>query len=189
MCSTCLKDLSHVVIISYALAEWDTEPAVKYLVAKAAQRQWPVRPDGEVARVVQDAFALAFDANPAHVLALCDTAAPSDEEAMRTALHYVEQWRVARWSAQLNREKGVEPSSEDCFIEHARRLEAHPEHVRPRSLASGKPGAMRMGGTRWRQLWSGSYAALPSREVIPLAGIRQKAGHITGETSPLLFSG
>jgi hypothetical protein len=148
---------------------------VKFLVGKAAQRRWPTRSTAEIVRIVEDTFSAAFDESPDQVTALCDTEEPLDEHAMRAALHYVEQWRVTVWVAQQNRDKGVEPPSEDCFVEHARRLEAYPEEVRPRSLASGTASAQRMRGSRWRRLWSGSYAALPSHDAVPRNEVLEKA--------------
>ena len=84
-----------MVIICYYHADFATEPAVKFLQGRAAQRGWPPRPTAEVARMVEDVFAEAFDADPGDFLVpLCDTGGPLDDGAMRLALKYVSEWRV-----------------------------------------------------------------------------------------------
>ena len=140
-----------MAIICYYHADFATEPAVKFLAGRAAQRGWPPRPAAEVARMVEDVFAETFDADPGHFLvSLCNTGDPLDEGAMRLALKYVSEWRVGAWSAVQNRTKGVEPPTVDCAVEHGRLLEAYPERVRPQGLASGSANAARMRGSRWR---------------------------------------
>ena len=140
-----------MVVICYVLADWHTEPAVKFLTGRAAQRTWPARPPAEVSKIVEDTFAEAFDADPEYVIqSLCNTDAPHDEAAMRQALKYVSEWHTGAWTAVQNRTKGVEVPTEDCFVQQARELEAYPESVRPRALGSGSANAARMRGSRWR---------------------------------------
>lgn len=149
---------------------------MKYLAGRAAQRKWPKRPSEEVARIVEDTFAEAFDADATYVIgSLCNADEPDDEAAMRLALKYVSEWRAGVWSAAQNRSKGVEPPTQDCAVEQGRFLERFPENVRPEGLGSGSDGAARMRGSRWRSLWGGGFGVLPSHDVIPLDEMMGKA--------------
>ena len=125
---------------------------------------------------MEDVFGEAFDADPGFVVgSLCDLDAPHDAAAMRLALKYLSEWRVSAWAAVQNRTKGVEPPTEDCFLEHERVLETFPESVRPQALDRGSANAARMRGSRWRWLWGGSFAKLPSHDVLPVAEMWEKA--------------
>ena len=95
-----------MVVICYVLADWHTEPAVKFLTGRAAQRTWPARPPAEVSKIVEDTFAEAFDADPEYVIqSLCNTDAPHDEAAMRQALFCLK--RVLKLETRLVMAKHV----------------------------------------------------------------------------------
>ena len=163
--SISVKDLRRVAIICHVLADYKSDPAVVFLNGKAAQRKWPKRPSEEVARLVEDTFAAAFDDDSAHVVSLCNEDEPLDAEAMRVALNYVEKWRVGEWAAGQNRTKGAAPLTAQCAAEHERRLEVYSDEVRPRSLAAGSANTARKAGSRWRVMWSGAYRMLPPHEL------------------------
>ena len=99
----CAEELKRIAIICYVLAEWRVEPAVAFLNAKAVHKRWPARSETEVATLVEDTWLAAVEDDIDRVGALTSTEAPLDVVAMRTALHYVEQWRVGAWVALSGR--------------------------------------------------------------------------------------
>ena len=97
----------HVVLIIFDLAQADLEPNATYLRALARERHWEDKSDAECRAIVEDVFleATASAAGLESYAALVDASAPSDADAMRSALRYVEEWRVVVWAREQNLDK------------------------------------------------------------------------------------
>ncbi len=170
--------LRNPVFIAYALADWDPEPAAKFLMAKAEQYHWPQRPVAEIVRLIEDAF-MAFtesDAGRSELLGLIDLAAPADAVALRSALRYVEEWRVVMWARRQNSLKGLRPSS-DLLLSYAeRRRQELQASVDFPSCGTIAEGAGRKWVHRLRQRWGGRRGTFRVREVLSLDEMRDKVG-------------
>lgn len=155
-------------LLVYTLAECSVEPAVVYVSSEAARRGWPVRTEAEIARMVEDLFLAADDDE---IESFHDQATPSDPDAMRAALAWVEQWRLRPW-AESNNRLGIHPDTRLAIETYEARRAALPADLRPR-LWLGTPGA-RKRGTRWRERWGGRDGSLRPRDVAPLPQLRER---------------
>ena len=166
-----------VALIIYTLARGDTEPAVVFLRAQGRKRGWPPKEDDEIADVAVWAF---IEAEDTFLVDLTDVDAPSDAEAMRVALDYVEQWRVSREALEHNVARGVAPGSASMFQRFEARRQELLEAVRPyaRGLSAQAKGRSFM--KRFRRRWGGRYGALRVREQVPLQLLQSKARWLGG---------
>jgi hypothetical protein len=168
------QEYRRVVLICYYLADWDVAPAVKFLNGKAPKRRWPALAEEEVGRIVENVY-LAETTTVEHVLALSDMDDPLCPEALREALHYVEQWRVAKWVTEQNCTRGTEPPTDECAVQHERLIAGIPIGLKPRSIGCGSGGTARKSGSRWRALWAGTFSELPPRVAVPIGEMHSKA--------------
>ena len=156
----------------FMLADYDTEPAVNYLAARARERHWPPRAAEVLATLVEDLF-LETDAND--LAALVDTSSADDAAALFVATKCVEEWRVVVWARGLNAAKGVAPSTESMLHQaEARRLEL-PEAARgPPRGAVGESRARRW-VARLRRRWAGRFGRVRVRDDLQPSEIQNKA--------------
>ncbi len=106
---------------------------------------------------------------------LTDMHAPSDTAAMKAALIYVEQLQLARWTARLNAEQGVAPSTESVLQRFEERRCQIPLGVRPPCVGTGAETKARMWASAWRRRWGGKHGRIRVRENVPAAELHSKA--------------
>ena len=159
-------------LIMFMLADYDTEPAVNYLAARARERQWPPRAAEVLATLVEDLF---LQAHANELVALADASNADGPAALSVATKCVEEWRVVVWVRGLNAAKGVAPSTESVLHQaEARRLEL-PEAARgPPRGAVGESRAR-----RWvallRRRWAGRFGRVRVRDDLQPSQIQRKA--------------
>ena len=127
------EPIRRAALAMYSLAGYNVEPAMRYLHACQRQHHWPAKSDDEVARIVEDLF---LAADEAEVDALVDTENPLDATALRCALRYVEEWAVVVDSRRLNTHRGIAPSSEAVLEQLESNRQKAPQLLRgpPRSF-------------------------------------------------------
>ena len=172
-------EVRDVTMIAFALAQYDPEPAVKYLRNVAMQRHWPKKSDAEVARLIDDCFddATGSDAAMDALAKLADPTDPTNAAAMRAAMVYVEEWRVVTWARLQAVRKGLAVST-DLLLHQVETLRAKcPEAARlpPRGPSAGNRG--RQWACRLRRRWGGRYGKFKVREIVPPPEMRSKAPH------------
>ena len=70
------------------------------------------------------------------IVDISDVQEPADVEAMKVAVEYVEQWRLAQWTKVANVAQGVAHSAERVLEQAAKRRALIPELVRLRDLVT-----------------------------------------------------
>ena len=165
--------LQRVVLIIYALAAYEAEPAVKYLATRGRVHHWPEKTEEDLEAMVGDLF-LAVDEH--ELAALADPESPLDKDAFRAALGFVEQWRLFAWSRALNHNQGVAPSCGSVLERYDGRLGLVPAEVRPALLGVARECKARMWALRWRRRWGGRHSKIRVRNDVPLEELRAKAG-------------
>ena len=168
-----------VVLIAYGLAEYDTEASAMYLAALGRQKGWPPKPDMALTRVVEDEF-LVVDEH--EFAALVDIGDPVDLPAMRAAIAFVAEWRVAVWARRWVLSTGATvPTATVLRFYHAN-CSLLPEELRPSFRgAVGEKRARKWVG-RWRTRWGGFYGKVPIREPLDAEGALAKATDATRES-------
>ena len=161
-----------IALIIYHMAYGVAEPVVVYLRAEARRRHWPAMDDDDIANLVVSAF---YEADCELLIDLTDVDAPSDAGAMRIALDYIEQWRVAKETEGHNLARGVAPSTASVLQRFEERRHALPDAVRPRPRGLSAQAKGRRFASRWRSRWAGRYGALRTREAVPLPLLQNKA--------------
>ena len=103
------EPMKRTVLAMHYLADYDPEPAVRYLQARSRQHQWrPRKSDDEVATIVENLFLSTDEGVGA---ALSDLTSPENADVRRKALKEVEEWRVVKWTRGCNEQTSVSPSS------------------------------------------------------------------------------
>ena len=143
-----------VVLIAHGLSEYDVEAPAMYLAALGRQRGWPPRSEAELARVVEDEF-LAVDEQD--FAALLDFHNPADAPALRAAIAFVEEWRVAVWARRVFLKTGsAVPTAAVLRRFHANRRLV-PADLRPPALGTVDEERARKWVGRWRTRWGGAF--------------------------------
>lgn len=173
------ESMRRTALIAYALADYRVEPAVRFLIASGRQRHWPDKTEEELATLVEGHF---LDVDETELAAITDMEDPADGQAMKAALPYVEQWRLAEWATRLNTDKGVAPSTEALLHQlEAQRL-ALPGPVRPEARGTVVDPSARVWASSFRRRWGARYGRIRIREHVPLEEMMLKAG--SGNSCP-----
>ena len=165
------ESMVRVVTIIYMLTEGVPDPGVVFLKQQGLVHHWSAKTDDELEAIVVNAFIVA---DRDDITALCDMDTPRDAASLATAVRFVEEWRVVAWSVTSNR-KGVTPLTSSTLDHFEQRRMELPELVRPDPWGTTASGVSRKKATRWRKRWGGRFARLSTREVVPVADMRQKA--------------
>ena len=170
-------EVKNAALITYALTQFENEPVVKYLGSVGRQCHWPAKTEAELVRIADDCFASAVgdDVGLDMLAQLTDTDAPSDAGAMRTALAYVEEWRVVEWARAQAVQKGVAVSTDLLLHQAESRRAQLPEATRLPPRGSSADSRGRQWAYRLRQRWGGRHGKFKVREVVPLPEMREKA--------------
>ena len=165
--------VAHTALIIYVEAGYVVEPATTFLANSGRQRHWPTKSEEELAEMVENLFLEVDDMDEfANLTSKCE---PSDPEAMRKAIAYVEQWRLATWVTGLNSAHGVAPTTDSVLQrKEAMRLQL-PEDVRPQAVGSSSDAKARVWCRRWRLRWGARHARVRIREDVSLEEKRTKA--------------
>ena len=166
------NSLGRATLILYDLGEYRADAAVAFVLSAAARRRWEPRPEAEVRSLVSDLF---LEVDPDSYAGLCDVANPTDEDAMRAALRFWEEWSLTAFTKDANRRKGVAPSADTLLQRLEERRLRLPEAVRPPSWGSVAHAGARMRLTRWRRRWNGRHGKIRTRDDIPVQEMRDKA--------------
>jgi len=164
--------VTHTTLIIYSLSGYVADPAVTFLANCGRQRHWAPKEHGWLRRLVEDVFSQA-DAD--HIATLVDLDNPADVDALRDALSYVEQWRLAEWGKTLNNQQGVAPSTDAVLTRLFANHQRLPEAVRPRDVGDVGKGSARKWAQRWRRRWGAYYGSIGTRQEIPVDEMRAKA--------------
>ena len=161
-----------VALILYDLAGYSNKAAVAFLNKTAAKRKWEARPLAEVSDQVGELF---LQADLAEYAGLVDVANPTDQDAMRVALRFWEEWSLTEWTKQANQDKGVAPRADSLLQRLEERRQRLPEAVQPPAKGSVSEPRARMRLTRWRRRWGGKHGAIRARDDLPVEEMRGKA--------------
>ena len=126
---------------------YSARPAAKYLLSSGRRRHWPQKSEEELEEMVESLF-MKCDVD--ELADLADTQNPKDMTAMRAALPYVEQWRLAKWATQVNVQQGVAPSTESVLQQYEAQRQQLPEAVRPRAVGVPAQNSARVWAHAWR---------------------------------------
>ncbi len=151
---------------------YSARPAAKYLLSSGRRRHWPQKSEEELEEMVESLF-MKCDVD--ELADLADTQNPKDMTAMRAALPYVEQWRLAKWATQVNVQQGVAPSTESVLQQYEAQRQQLPEAVRPRAVGVPAQNSARVWAHAWRRRWGGKHGRIRVREQIPVEELRSKA--------------
>lgn len=153
------EEMRRAVLAMYMRAGWSTEPAVRYLRARALEHHWPAKTEAELSAMVED---LMMHADPEEVDALANTSDPSHPEALRVACKYVHEWKVVDWSRRVTLEKGEAPSTRRMLQQAEADREELPERFRPGEIGTSVDRRGKRWARRLRQRWGGRVAAVPT---------------------------
>ena len=108
------------------------------------------------------------------IVDISDVQEPADVEAMKVAVEYVEQWRLAQWTEGVNVAQGVAPGTEKVLEQAAKRRALLPELVRPRDLGTASETASRIWAPAWRRRCGGRVGRIRIRDDVPVADLQNK---------------
>ena len=165
----------NTVLIVYTLTDYTGTPAARYLWTCGRKHRWPEKTWQELEVLAEDTF---LEVDPDELAALGDMEEPSDVEAMKAALVFVEDWKLAKWTADMNRNHGVAPSTESVLQKFEEQRVALPEAVRPPSRGSAANSRDRVWVAGWRIRWGGQHARIRVREDIPTEELRSKVAQM-----------
>lgn len=175
------KWLTDVVLILYALAGYDAWLAKTFLTRAAAKRRWTPQTDDALQRIVEDAF-LAVDVDA--LAGLVDMNSPTNKLAMKTAVKFFEEGRLAAWVTNLNQTKGVAPSSESVLRQYECNCSCVPAEVRPPRVGVSASARARVWAQRWRERWGFRHGVIRPREDVAALELQGKVRLRFGPTLP-----
>ena len=160
------------VLAIHYLADYDPEPAVRYLQARSRQHQWrPRMSDEDAASMVENLY---ISSDGGEGAALADSASPADAGVHREALKVVEEWKVVRWGRQCITEASVAPSSASMLDRLEENRMKIPVASRPQTAGNVSMSSARSRMHRIRSRWGGRLRATPAGErVEPAEAIGQ----------------
>ena len=172
--------LKDVLLILYDVAGYDATPAQLYLEKAARERGWPPKTSAERTVVVEDAFVAAADGDANRLAGVVDLAHPTNLSAMKAAIKFHEEWRLAEWVRRPNQTRGVAPPTSLVLGRYDENVGQLPEVVRPAFAGCAAATKARMWARRWRQRWGARHGAIRAREDVPVQEIRDKVMNLLG---------
>ena len=153
------EPMRRTVLAIHYLADYDPEPAVRYLQARSRQHQWrPRKSDEEVATIVENLFMSSDEGEGA---ALSDLTSPESADVCRKALKDTEEWRVVKWARACNEQTSVAPSSAHMLDRMEENRLNVPEASRLQPAGNVSMSSARSRVHRIRKRWGGSCRATP----------------------------
>ena len=164
--------LRRTTLIIYGLSDYVVDPAVKFLTNTGKQRHWPARSEDALRGITEELF---LNTDPDEFAALVDTTNPLDPSAMQAALRVVREWRLLKWTGDLNYDKGVAPTTDAVLHQLEQERLRLPEAVRPDPMGDVEHARARQWARRWRARWGVRYGQIHVREAVALEDMRSKA--------------
>ena len=87
-----------------------------------------------------------------------------------------EEWGLKEWAEDLNRRRGLAPSTAAVLQEKERRRARVSAAVQPSAWGTAEGARGRMRATRWRRRWGGRFGSIRKREDVTPEELRAKAG-------------
>ena len=160
------------VLIIYALADYNTAPAIVFLRNSGRARHWPHKADEDLHAMVEDCF---MRADVDDLADLANEADPQDPAAMHVALRYVGEWRLVQWGTRLNLERAIAPTT-SMIVQRADELGVRlPGEVNLSSFLSRPSRPARDWARLFRKRWNARLGKPKVREVLLATEIQQKA--------------
>ena len=166
--------MSHVVLIAYALCDYQSPAAIRYLVVAGRKRGWPEKSESELQELVESMF---LECDTEVFTDLADKAHPSDPQAFQVAAQHSEEWKMAAYVRDQNVRLGLAPSTESLLHRWGSRRAAYPEASGPADFGTVVEPKARKRMQRWRGRWGAQIGTVRLREELPLGESRSKAGH------------
>ena len=82
----------HVVLITYALCDYQSPAAIRFLAVTGRKRSWPEKSESELQDLVDTVF---LECDMEEFTELRDRANPLDPEAFKVAAQHTEEWKMA----------------------------------------------------------------------------------------------
>ena len=162
----------NVAMVIYNMAEYQTAPVVKFLQQTARRRQWPVKAEEDLVRIIEDVL---LESDAAEVVAMADLQDPQDPSVATEALKYIHEWRAVVHVQDMNERLGLAPSTENILQKlEANRL-AIPEPLRPPCRGTAAEAAARNWAFRFRVRSGARYGKIRICDGISLAEMQEKA--------------
>jgi hypothetical protein len=162
----------HVVLIAYALCEYKTPAAIKFLMVTGRKRRWPEKHESELQELVENAF-LQCDLD--ELADLSDKENPTHPEAFAAAARYSEEWTMAVFVEEQNMRLGLAPSTEFLLDRWRQRRLMYPEASRPLDPGLVVESKARKWAHRWRIRWGARHGRIRVRDEVPTEEARTKA--------------
>ena len=164
--------LRHVVVDVYVLGGYSAVPAGCYLARAAARRCWEAKSEEDLQTIVEDAF---LETGDQELELLTNEDNSTDQSALREAVRFLEEWRLAGWAKALNERQGVAATTDSTLRRYEYARLQLPESVQPRGAGPVTQSRGREWARRWRKRWGASYGYLRVREDVSADEIQEKA--------------
>ena len=164
--------MKHVVLISYALCNYQAPAATKYLTITGRKRKWPDRTEAELEELVETLF---LECETEEFTELADQANPKDPAAFAVAVRYSEEWQMFVFVEDQNARLGLAPSTESLLDRWRQRAATYPEESRPRDPGLVTESKARKWAFKWRGKWGAKHGAIRVLDEIPAGEARGKA--------------
>lgn len=162
----------HVVLIAYALCEYQAPAAIKFLAITGRKRRWPERSESELLELVENLF---MECEVTEFAELADLEDPKDPKAFAEAVRYSEEWKMAVFVEDQNSRLGVAPTTEALLHRWACTRAKYGTTVRPMDPGLVAEAKGRKWAHRWRVRWGARHGAIRVRDEQPLEETRTKA--------------
>jgi len=166
--------MSHVVLITYVLCDYNTPAAVKYLAFTGRKRRWPEKTDSDLEGLVVQKF---MDCNLDELWDLANKDNPKDPEAFKVAVRYIEEAKLADYVEDQNNRLGFAPPTESLLDRWRERRAMYPEAFRPVDAGLVAEARARKFAHRWRIRWNAWHGGIRVRDELPPEETRAKASH------------
>ena len=170
--------MSHVVLIAYALCDYQAPAAIQFLVGTGRKRRWPEKSEAELQDLVECLF---LECDTEDFTNLADKANPKDPEAFKVAAQHTEEWKLAVHVADQNVRLGIAPSTESLLNLWKHRRAAYHEASRPSDPGSVAEDKARQWARRWRLRQGAKHGAVRVRDELTVGETRSKAGPLPGK--------
>ena len=140
----------HVVLIAYALCEYQAPAAIKFLVITGRKRRWPEKSECELQELVENLF---LECDETELAELADQQGPTHPQAFVVAARYSEEWKMAVFVQDQNSRLGVAPTTESLLHRWQCTRATYAATLRPMDPGLVAEPKARKWAHRWRVRW------------------------------------